>query len=266
VTNEDQEVVWRAVNKAFDRKVVANKINDLNLGFPGQYWDEEKQSWYNGFRDYDSSIGRYLQSDPIGVGGGLNTYNYVLGNPLVLIDQVGLLPAGGPGGGFVDDLPTSSGSYSPSSFYDNVIVPSLNSVGLYSPEAAQLMLAIAIHESNLQYDTQIGGGPALGLLQMEPLTHDDIWENVISLNSELEDKVNALLNSSDKLSELQHNDSYAVAMARIHFIRFSEELPALGDIQGMAEYWKKYYNTADGAGTVEQFLNDWYRITGCIQP
>lgn len=95
VTDKHQNTVWQAKNKAFDREVMIDNIKGLNMGFPGQYWDEEKHSWYNGFRDYDSTIGRYLQSDPIGVNGGINTYNYVLGNPLILTDLLGLLPAGG---------------------------------------------------------------------------------------------------------------------------------------------------------------------------
>ncbi|WP_276317314.1 hypothetical protein [Pseudidiomarina mangrovi] len=39
-----------------------SSIGDFNIGFPGQYWDEEKQSWYNYFRDYDATTGRYMQS------------------------------------------------------------------------------------------------------------------------------------------------------------------------------------------------------------
>jgi len=95
VTDKHQNTVWQAENKAFDREVIIDSIDGLNIGFPGQYWDAEKHSWYNGFRDYDSTIGRYLQSDPIGVNGGVNTYNYVLGNPLILTDLLGLIPAGG---------------------------------------------------------------------------------------------------------------------------------------------------------------------------
>ena len=48
---------------------------------------------YNYFRDYDASIGRYLESDPLGVEGGLNTYLYVRGSPLVLSDPSGQTPA-----------------------------------------------------------------------------------------------------------------------------------------------------------------------------
>jgi len=50
------------------------------------------QRHYNYFRDYDSSIGRYLQSDPIGLRAGVSTYGYVGGNPLVLADALGLKP------------------------------------------------------------------------------------------------------------------------------------------------------------------------------
>ena len=72
---------------------------EMPLRFPGQYYDQETGTNYNYFRDYDPSIGRYIQSDPIGLGGGLNTYGYVGGNPIQLVDRFGLTaecPTGPP--------------------------------------------------------------------------------------------------------------------------------------------------------------------------
>ena len=81
--------------------VAAPNQNPANLGafefnprFPGQYYDRETNLHFNYFRDYDPRVGRYVQSDPIGLAGGINTYAYVGGNPLRLVDPLGLANSG----------------------------------------------------------------------------------------------------------------------------------------------------------------------------
>ena len=108
ISNDRREIVWArkdfkigASPFGFDQMPNGRNLHDgliaMPLRFPGQYYDQETVTNYNYFRDYDPSIGRYIQSDPIGLGGGPNTYGYVGGNPLVFSDPLGLATQYGAG-------------------------------------------------------------------------------------------------------------------------------------------------------------------------
>lgn len=95
ITNGPGQTVWTWSN---DDPFGYNAPNEnptglgnftCNLRFPGQYFDRETNLHYNYFRDYDPWIGRYVQSDPIGLRGGINTYAYVNANPLRFQDPKG---------------------------------------------------------------------------------------------------------------------------------------------------------------------------------
>ena len=63
----------------------------FDMRFPGQRFDDVTGLHYNYFRDYDPGTGRYIESDPIGLWGGVSTYGYVGGNPLSYTDPLGLI-------------------------------------------------------------------------------------------------------------------------------------------------------------------------------
>ncbi|WP_239375260.1 RHS repeat-associated core domain-containing protein [Snodgrassella gandavensis] len=85
--NSAGEQSWKINSDAFgNSELYANNQITMNLRFPGQYYDAKTGLSYNYFRDYDAKTGRYIQSDPIGLAGGVNTYGYVGGNPLVYSD------------------------------------------------------------------------------------------------------------------------------------------------------------------------------------
>ncbi|MDP3817115.1 RHS repeat domain-containing protein [Pseudomonas sp.] len=87
-TDHNQQSVWQWQSDAFGVGQASGSLT-LNLRFPGQYFDQESGLHYNYFRDYDPETGRYVESDPIGLKGGLNTYGYVEGNPLTNTDPTG---------------------------------------------------------------------------------------------------------------------------------------------------------------------------------
>ena len=112
VIDRNNVVRWRWMAEPFGTTAPETNPSSLgsftqNLRFPGQYAGQETGLSYNYFRDYDGSRGGYVQSDIIGLGGGINTYTYVDGNPLSSVDSMGLMGNGSGAG--------SGGWYSSSS-------------------------------------------------------------------------------------------------------------------------------------------------------
>ena len=104
LTDDSGAIAWRWIEKtAFGKGyafATAGAIaGPVNLRFAGQYYDAESSLNYNYYRTLDPATGRYLESDPIGLDGGLNTYAYVGGNPLSQIDPKGLAANAVIGGG-----------------------------------------------------------------------------------------------------------------------------------------------------------------------
>ena len=90
LTDEAGAVQWQASYTPFGKATIQVNNIDNNIRFPGQYYDAESGLQYNYFRDYDPEIGRYIQSDPLGLFDGANTYGYVHQNPIMNYDPKGL--------------------------------------------------------------------------------------------------------------------------------------------------------------------------------
>ena len=138
---------------------------------------------------------------------------------------------------------------------DTLITPVLKRMDAYSPRAVDLLLHTAIVESGLQNIAQKGGGPALGLYQMEPKTQIDIVDNYLAFRSGLSKRVADTLGRSDFGEDDPTNlmdPEYATVFARLHYLRVPEPLPK--SLEDQAWYWKVWYNSLKGKGTPDKFL------------
>ena len=90
MTDASGAVIWDSTFMPFGEQVSATGSTSTDHRFQGQIADAHAGLYYNYFRDYDPTLGRYIQSDPIGLRGGLNRVIYVHANPLLGIDPRGL--------------------------------------------------------------------------------------------------------------------------------------------------------------------------------
>lgn len=142
--------------------------------------------------------------------------------------------------------------------YDHIIKPTHKYMGgnYESRNANFLSLCTAAIESNCGYYIKQVGGPALGVWQMEPATHEDIWLNCDALsNNQMSHRMDLLTVSPDnnQMTDLIVSPMYACAMARLKYSMDSAPLPDSENIRAVYDYYKRIYNTPAGASTYEKF-------------
>lgn len=143
-----------------------------------------------------------------------------------------------------------------SQFRTLIIEPVLSKLQMYSKKAEELLVFTCATES-------LGGtllhqvkGPALGIFQMEPNTYTDIWVNYIHGRNQLATLM-ALHMGCNKIPPVErmiYDLHFATAMARIHYLRFTGNLPEITDVEGIWEYYKKNYNTEKGKAKKDESI------------
>jgi hypothetical protein len=125
-------------------------------------------------------------------------------------------------------------------------------IGLYSLNSTDQLLGTAAKESEFgTYLYQLGSGPALGAYQMEPNTFSDLLKRYGERFRVIRDF---------HVSQLEYDLRVSTIMARIKYFSCPGPIPTT--LLGRAEYWKKYYNTPAGLGTVAEYLNAYKRHVG----
>lgn len=140
-------------------------------------------------------------------------------------------------------------------FREKIIRPVLHGLGMWNEYAEELMLGTAAVESaGGTYLVQLNNGPALGIYQMEPKTHDDIWAKWLPNNPAIASNLmsSCMMAMKPRADMMVYNLYYATAMARLQYWRNGQG-PIPGTPEEQAAYWVRYYNCG-GDGTVEKYL------------
>ncbi len=145
----------------------------------------------------------------------------------------------------------------------HVIVPTIKRLDMDSIAARMLLLGTAAQESHLGTYLKQVNGPALGMYQMEPDTEYDCKVNFLHYRTNIKDKLLSMTvfnkEGYEVSGQLVWNLAYATAYARLKYYRDSEPLPE-PNVPALAVYWKRVYNTPLGAGTEEEFIDNYARF------
>lgn len=145
-----------------------------------------------------------------------------------------------------------------------IIEPVLSKLQVYTKDAEELMVFTCAAESlGGTYLHQVKGS-ALGIYQMEPPTYTDIWINFI-LNRNSIATLMSMNFACPKIpdpSRLIYDLHFATAMTRIHYMRVPMKIPSKDNIEGIWEYYKKFYNTNKGKAKKDEAIEKYKKFAG----
>lgn len=141
---------------------------------------------------------------------------------------------------------------------------------LHSIEAVDLLMVTSAAESECgEYIKQLNNGPALGVFQMEPATLNDLYDNYLFYKKDKLELLESFRCTDNRELDLEGNIIFQIVSARLQYYRFKEKIPKKENfdhwspyILALASYWKKYWNTDKGKGTIEKTADDYARIIG----
>lgn len=152
-------------------------------------------------------------------------------------------------------------------FKDLIITPALNDLNLYSDNAVELLIFTCAAESQGgKYLHQLKG-PALGIYQCEPATHQDLWVNFLFQRHDFMSRLQLNFNvvQIPEPSRLIYDLRYATAICRLHYRRFPDELPHREDIEAIWEYYKNLYNTPKGKAKKDKCIKAYEAFTQSLK-
>lgn len=151
-------------------------------------------------------------------------------------------------------------------FREWIVRPTCKELGLWSWAAEALLLITWAQESlggqlvKQGYKTLYDGrGVALGVYQMEPATHDDIWINFLRYHPVWRSKIANPLAFHPPATRLIGDLVYATQMARLHYYRVKEALPPADNLDLLAVYWDEHYNKNPDKGFPSEALANYKR-------
>jgi hypothetical protein len=143
------------------------------------------------------------------------------------------------------------------------IIPACGLLALDGATPRNLLLGTAAQESGGAYIAQFPSGPALSYWEIEEATAIDVLARVKQRSPwRWVTMQRLLIPALDPIKQIATNMVYAAALCRLKYWLVEEALPAAHDVPALGAYWKQYYNTEYGAGTVAEFVDNFERRIG----